>query len=138
MYIKTFEVMQPSPKKKKKKVIMALLYETNMAVLVPRSQAFLGQKCHFLRQIGKSKETWRQTMLFVWWAALRLSVHLLTVKERRCDTSERSVITPSIITNTTLNQLFMKWSKVAKRSLDFVSLQAESSNTQQPDTSKKK
>lgn len=80
------------------KVVIALLYETNMAVLVPRSQAFLGQKCHFLRQIGKSKETWRQTMLFVWWAALRLSVHLLTVKERRCDTSERSVITPAIIT----------------------------------------
>lgn len=69
-----------------------------MAGSVPRSLAFLGQKCHFLRQIGKSKETWRQTMLFVWWAALRLSVHLLTVKERRCDTSERSVITPSIIT----------------------------------------
>lgn len=36
-------------------------------------------------------------MVFVWWAALRLSVHLLTVKERRCDTSERSVITPFII-----------------------------------------
>lgn len=86
-----------------KKVRIALLYETNMAVLVPRSQAFPGQKCHFLRQIGKSKETWRQTMLFVWWAALRLSVHLLTVKERRCDTSERSVITPSIISKTTLN-----------------------------------
>lgn len=68
----------------------------------PRSRAFLGQKCHFLRQIGKSKETWRQTMLFVWWAALRLSVHLLTVKERRCDTSERSVITPAIIMETIL------------------------------------
>lgn len=85
------------------KLLIALQCETNMAVLVPRSQAFLGQKCHFLRQIGKSKETWRQTMLFVWWAALRLSVHLLTVKERRCDTSERSVITPAIITKTILN-----------------------------------
>lgn len=41
-------------------------------------------------------------MLFVWWAALRLSVHLLTVKERRCDTSERSVITPAIIMETIL------------------------------------
>lgn len=69
-----------------------------MAALVPRSQTFLGQKCHFLRQIRKSKETRRQTMLFVWWAALRLSLHLLTVKERRCDTSKRSVITPFVIT----------------------------------------
>lgn len=42
-------------------------------------------------------------MLFVWWAALRLSVHLLTVKERRCDTPKRSVITPSIIKETIPN-----------------------------------
>lgn len=106
--IKTIQVMNPCQKKKKpknktKKVITALQYETNAAVLVPRNQTFLGQKCHFLRQIGKSKETWRQTMLFVWWAALRLSVHLLTVKEQRCDTPERSVITPFIMLKTTPN-----------------------------------
>lgn len=112
--MKIIQVMNPC----QRKVIIALLRGTNMAVLVPRSQTFLGQKCHFLRQIVKSKETYRQTMLFVWWAALRLSVHLLTVKERRCDTSERSVITPSIIMIGEfyiISRAFIKRNKVAKR-----------------------
>ena len=112
-------------KRRGEKVIMAQ-YEANMAVLLPRSQACLGQKCHFLRQIGKSRETWRQTMLFVWWAALRLSVHLLTVKERRSDTSERSVLAPFIITETMEERWAECWWREEhlsnKRQLDFVSI----------------
>lgn len=76
--------------------ICAIIWKKPKTLQSLRSQTLQGQKCHFLRQITKSKETSTQTMLFVWWAAL--SFHLLTVKEHWCDTSVRNVMTPSLKT----------------------------------------
>lgn len=46
-------------------------------------------------------------MLFVWWAALRLSVYRLTVKERRCDTSE-GCVTPLFLHKDHVKYYFLK------------------------------
>lgn len=88
----------------------------------PRSLAFLGQKCHFLRQTENQKRRGdRQCSCLVGGSALVTS----SLDCKGCDTDERSVITPAIMANTTPTRPGCVWKDKVGAKRDFGSAQAQ-------------